>query len=52
MKELVKVLMDKAGLSEADAKVAAEVVIKWLKHEENRKKVAGFTASAVAARVI
>ena len=52
MEELVRLLIEKAGLSEVQAKAAAATVIEWLKHDDNRKKVAAFTASAVAARVV
>jgi nucleoid DNA-binding protein len=58
MDELTKVLMEKAGLTEAQAKAAAEAVIEYMKHEDNRKKLvvlAGASAaiaSAVAVRTI
>jgi hypothetical protein len=58
MDELIKVLMEKAGLTEAQAKAAAEAVIEYMKHEDNRKKMvvlagaASAVASAVAVRAI
>jgi len=58
MDELIKVLMEKAGLTEAQARAAAEAVIEYMKHEDNRKKMvvlagaASAVASAVAVRAI
>lgn len=58
MEDLEKELMEKAGLSEAQAKAALDVFLAYLKHEENRKKVvalaasAATIASAVAVRTI
>lgn len=56
MDELIKRLVDKAGLSEAQAKAATKEVVEWLKHEDNRKKIlaaaSATVASAVAVRAI
>lgn len=58
MDELIKVLMEKAGLTEAQAKAAAKAVIDYMKHDDNRKKVVALAgasaaiASAVAVRAI
>jgi hypothetical protein len=37
--DLIKELVDRAGLSEEQAKAAAEVVVEWVKDEEKRKKI-------------
>lgn len=54
MDELVKELVKRAGLTEDEAKAAARVVVDWLKHDDNRRKIiaAATLASAVAARAI
>lgn len=53
MDELVKELMDRAGLSEEQAKAAAEVVVEWVKDEDKRKKILVATvASTVASAVV
>lgn len=53
MDELAKELVKRAGLTEDEAKAAARVVVDWLKHDDNRKKIIAATiASAVAARAI
>jgi len=49
-------LVEKAGLSEAQAKAATKEVVEWLKHEDNRKTIlaaaSATIASAVAVRAI
>lgn len=57
MDDLIKDLIDKAGLTDEQAKAALQVFLAYIKHEENRKKVvlaavAATTASLVAARVV
>ena len=39
MDDLIKELIDRAGLSEEQAKAAAEVVVEWVKDEDKRKKI-------------
>jgi len=48
MDDLIKELVDRAGLSEAQAKAAAEVVVEWVKDEDKRKRI---LAAAVAATI-
>ncbi len=53
MDQLVKELMDRAGLSEEQAKAAAEVIVEWVKDEDKRKKILAATvASTVASAVV
>jgi nucleoid DNA-binding protein len=57
MEELEKELIEKAGLTEQQAKAAVTVFLAYVKDEENRKKVvlaatAATIASAVAVRAI
>ena len=57
MDDLIKDLIEKAGLTEDQAKVALHVFLDYIKHDENRKKVvqaaaAATIASAVAVRAI
>ena len=46
MDELVKELMDRAGLSEEQAKAAAEVVVEWVKDADKRKKIIAATVAS------
>jgi nucleoid DNA-binding protein len=48
MDELIKELADRAGLSDEQAKAAAEVVVEWVKDEDKRKKI---LTAAVAATI-
>jgi hypothetical protein len=55
--ELIKELQERVGLSEAQAKAAAEVIAEWLRDDDKRKKVmiaavATTTASAVVTGAI
>ena len=53
MDDLIKELVDRAGLSEEQAKAAAEVVVEWVKDEDKRKKILATTvASTVASAVV
>ena len=57
MDDLIKDLIEKAGLTEEQAKTALQVFLAYIKHDENRKKVvqaaaAATIASAVAVRAI
>jgi nucleoid DNA-binding protein len=57
MEELEKELIEKAGLTEQQAKAAVKVFLGYIKDEENRKKVvlaaaAATIASAVVVRAI
>ncbi len=57
MDDLIKDLMEKAGLTEEQAKAALQVFLAYIKHDDNRKKVvqaaaAATIASAVAVRAI
>ncbi len=56
MDDLAKELVKRAGLTEDEARAAAQVVVDWLKHDDNRKKIlaaaAATIASAVAVRAI
>lgn len=54
MEELEKEMIEKAGLTEEQAKAAVRVLLAYIKDEERRNKVvlAATIASAVAARAI
>ena len=53
MDQLVKELMDRAGLSEEQAKAAAEVIVEWVKDEDKRKKIlAAAVATTIASAVV
>ena len=57
MDNLIKDLIEKAGLTEEQAKASLQVFLAYIKHDENRKKVvqaaaAATIASAVAVRAI
>jgi nucleoid DNA-binding protein len=52
MDELVKELMDRAGLSEEQAKAAAEVVVEWVKDEDKRKKILAATVGSTVASAV
>ena len=53
MDDLIKELVDRAGLSEEQAKAAAEVVVEWVKDDQKRKKILTATiASTVASAVV
>ncbi len=53
MDDLIKELVDRAGLSEQQAKVAAEVVVEWVKDEDKRKKIlAAAVATTIASAVV
>jgi nucleoid DNA-binding protein len=53
MDELIKELQERAGLTEAQAKAAAEVVAEWMKDEDKRKKViAASFATVIASAVV
>ena len=53
MDELIRDLIERAGLTEAQAKASAQVVIEWLRHDERRKKIlAASVASMVASGVV
>ena len=53
MDDLIKELVDRVGLSEEQAKAAAEVVVEWVKDEDKRKKILAATvASTVASAVV
>jgi polyhydroxyalkanoate synthesis regulator phasin len=53
MDDLIKELVDRAELSEEQAKAAAEVVVEWVKDEDKRKKILAATvASTVASAVV
>jgi hypothetical protein len=50
--DLTKDLMERAGLSEAQAKAAAEVVAKHLRDEQKRKKVVTAAMAATVASAV
>ena len=53
MDDLIKELIERAGLSEEQAKAVAEVVVEWVKDDDKRKKVLAATvASTVASAVV
>ena len=53
MDELIKELQERAGLSEAQAKAAVEVVAEWMKDEVKRKQViAAAFATTIASAVV
>ena len=53
MDELIRDLVERAGLPEAQAKEAAKVLAEWLAHEDKRKKlIAAVVASTVASAVV
>ncbi|MFI5281846.1 MAG: hypothetical protein ACHQ0J_01795 [Candidatus Dormibacterales bacterium] len=52
MEELTKVLMEKAGLTEAQAKATTKEVVEWLKHDDNRKKILAAASATIASAVV
>ena len=53
MDDLIKELVDRAGLSEEQAKAATEVVVEWVKDEDKRKTILAATvATTVASAVV
>lgn len=53
MDELIKELQERAGLTDAQAKAAAEVVAEWMRDEDKRKKViAAAVATTIASAVV
>ena len=53
MDDLIKELVDRAGLSEEQAKAAADVVVEWVKDEDKRQKIlAAAVATTIAAAVV
>ena len=52
MDDLIKELVDRAGLSEEQAKAAAEVVVEWVKDEDKRKKILGAAVAATIASAV
>jgi len=53
MDDLIKELVDRAGLSEEQAKAAAEVVVDWVKDADKRKKIlAAAVATTIASAVV
>ena len=53
MDELIKDLQERAGLSEAQARAAAEVIVEWMKDEDRRKKViTAAVATTIASAVV
>jgi len=53
MDELIKELVDRAALSEEQAKAAVEVVVDWVKDEDKRKKIlAAAVATTIASAVV
>lgn len=51
MDELVKELMQKAGLSQSQAEAAAKVVVDFFKKDDNGKKIAAIAATTAAINV-
>ena len=53
MDELIKELQERAGLTDAQAKAAAEVVAEWMRDEDKRKKViTAAVATTIASAVV
>lgn len=58
MDDLIKDLIEKAGLTEEQAKAALEVFLAYIKHDDDKRKkivqaaAAATVASAVAVRAI
>lgn len=52
MDGLVKELVKRAALSEEQAKAATEVIVDWLKHDDNRKKILAAAAATIASAVV
>jgi nucleoid DNA-binding protein len=52
MDELIKELIEKAGLTEAQAKAAVQVFIDYLKEEKNRNKAVTLAAMAATTAAV
>jgi hypothetical protein len=53
MDDLIRELVDRAGLSEEQVKAAAEVVVEWVKDEDKRKKIlAAAVPTTIASAVV
>lgn len=52
MDDLIKDLIEKAGLTEEQAKTALKVFLAYIKHDENRKKVVQAAAAATIASAV
>ena len=51
MKDLIKELVEKAGLSQAQADAAARVVVDYLRNEKKRKAIVALAATTAAINV-
>lgn len=52
MDDLVKELMEKAGLTQEQADTAAKVVVDFMRHDDNRKKITSLAAMAATTAAI
>lgn len=52
MDDLVKALIEKAGLTQEQAEAAAKVVVEFMKHDGNAKKVAALAAMAATTAAV
>jgi hypothetical protein len=52
MDDLIRDLVDRAGLSEEQARAAAEVVVDWVNDEDKRKKILAALATTIASAVV
>jgi hypothetical protein len=52
MDDLVKQLIEKAGLTREQAEAAAKVVVEFMKHDGNRKKITSLAALAATTAAV
>ena len=52
MDDLVKELMEKAGLNQEQAEAAAKVFVDYMKHDGNRKKITSIAALAATTAAV
>jgi hypothetical protein len=52
MDDLVKELIEKAGLTQAQAEAAAKVVLEYMRHDDNRTKIAKLAALAATTAAV
>lgn len=52
MDDLVNELMEKAGLTREQAEAAAKVVVDYMKHDDNRKKITSLAALAATTAAV
>jgi hypothetical protein len=53
MDELIRELVERTGLTEQEARAAAQVLVEWVKDEDKRKKIlAAAVATTIASAVV